>query len=35
LTSQDKWNKSHHISQDKRPFDFQCGTIGILHHYTP
>jgi hypothetical protein len=35
LTSQVKWNKSHHISQGKRPLDFQCGTIGILHHYTP
>jgi hypothetical protein len=35
LTSQVKWNKSHHISQGKRPLDFQCGTFGILHHYTP
>jgi hypothetical protein len=35
LTSQVKWNKSHHISQGKRSLDFQCGTIGILHHYTP
>jgi hypothetical protein len=35
LTSQVKWNKSHHISQGKRPLDFQCGTIGILHQYTP
>jgi hypothetical protein len=35
LTSQVKWNKFHHISQGKRPLDFQCGTIGILHHYTP
>jgi hypothetical protein len=35
LTSQVRWNNSHHISQDKRPLDFQYGTIGILHHYTP
>jgi hypothetical protein len=35
LTSQIKWNNSHHISQAKRPLDFQYGTISILHHYTP
>jgi hypothetical protein len=35
LTFQVKWNKSHHISQAKRSLDFQCGTISILHHYTP
>jgi hypothetical protein len=35
LTSQIKWNNSHHISQAKRPLDFQYGTTGILHHYTP
>jgi hypothetical protein len=35
LTSQIKWNNSHHISQAKRPLDFQYGTICILHHYTP
>jgi hypothetical protein len=35
LTSQMKWNNSHHISQAKKPLNFQYGTIGILYHYTP
>jgi hypothetical protein len=35
LTSQVRWNNSHHISQAKRPLNFQYGTIVILHHYTP
>jgi hypothetical protein len=35
LTSQVRWNNFHHISQTKRPLNFQYDNICILHHYTP